>query len=118
MLFSEVANNITPIFPLAPLLVFLPVIGLVVNLLLGKRLGEGFAGTIASLASGGSFVVALLMALQLARTPEAVTVPFLDWITIGDFTARWAFRVLGDDDAGRVGGRHADPHLCHRLHAR
>jgi NADH-quinone oxidoreductase subunit L len=93
MLFSEVANNITPIFPLAPLLVFLPVIGLVVNLLLGKRLGEGFAGTIASLASGGSFVVALLMALQLARTPEAVTVPFLDWITIGDFTARWAFRV-------------------------
>ena len=92
MLFSE-AQHITPVLSLVPLVVFLPVIGLVINLLFGKRFGEGFSGAVASLASGGAFVVALLLALELARSPEVITVPFLTWISIGDFTANWAFRV-------------------------
>ncbi len=92
MLFSE-AQSLTPVLSMVPLVVFLPVLGLIINLLVGRRLGEGFSGAIASLASGGSFVVALLLAFELARSPEPVTVPFLDWITIGEFSARWAFRV-------------------------
>ena len=38
-------------------------------------------------------MVALLLAFALARSPEVITVPFLTWISIGDFTANWAFRV-------------------------
>ncbi len=92
MLFSE-AQIISPVLSLIPLVVFLPALGLLINLLFGKRLGEGFSGTVASLAVAGAFLVALLAALQLVGNPEGVTVPFLNWITIGDFSVQWAFRV-------------------------
>ena len=38
-------------------------------------------------------MVAVLLTLELARSPEVITVPFLTWISISDFTANWAFRV-------------------------
>ncbi|TLN28525.1 hypothetical protein FDZ74_00470, partial [bacterium] len=70
-----------PTFALAPWVVFLPVIGLVLNLLVGKRLGEKGIGAIASLASGGAFGVAVALALALARQPEGASVPLLNWFT-------------------------------------
>jgi NADH-quinone oxidoreductase subunit L len=79
-------------FAFVPLVVFLPVAGLVINLLIGKRLGRG-SGVIASLASGGAFVVAVWLAWGLRSHPEAVTLPFLDWITIGTLQVGWNFRV-------------------------
>lgn len=78
---------------LVPWVVFLPVIGLVINLLIGKRLGEKGIGVVASLASGGAFMVAVLLALHLSAQPEAVQVPFLTWITVGSMSADWVFRV-------------------------
>ena len=74
-------------------MVFFPVIGLLTNIIFGKRFGERFVGTVASLASGAAFVVAVLLALSLREHPEAVTVPLLDWITIGTLELQWAFRV-------------------------
>jgi NADH-quinone oxidoreductase subunit L len=91
MLFQETVSN--PTFSLVPWVVFFPLIGLLVNLLLGKRLGEVFSGTVAVLASGAAFVVAVLLALALNAHPEPVVVPFLEWIQIGDFSANWDFRV-------------------------
>jgi NADH-quinone oxidoreductase subunit L len=82
-----------PNFALVPWVVFLPAIGLVLNLLVGKRLGERGIGVLASLASGGAFVVAVLLALGLTRSPEGATVPLVDWIRVGDLSVRWAFRV-------------------------
>lgn len=82
-----------PISSLVPWVVLIPIIGLSINLLLGKRLGEAFSGTLATLAAGGSFVVAVLLAVGLSRDPHPAVVPFADWITLGDFVARWAFRV-------------------------
>ena len=82
-----------PLFNLVPLVVFLPLLGLTINLLLGRKLGEVFAGTVASLATGLSFIVAVLLAIALAGAPQAVTVPLADWITIGTFHVQWAFRV-------------------------
>ena len=81
------------IFNLVPWVVFLPVIGLVVNLLLGRRLGEVFSGVVASLASGLTFVVAVLLAAALASAPNARVVSPWEWISIGELTVRWAFRV-------------------------
>jgi NADH-quinone oxidoreductase subunit L len=81
------------IFSLVPLVVFLPVLGLVLNLLLGRRFGETFAGVTASLATGLSFVVSVILALALKSSPEGVSVPFAEWIKIGTFNASWTFRV-------------------------
>jgi NADH-quinone oxidoreductase subunit L len=92
MFFSD-AQLISPFFSLVPLVVFLPVLGLVINLLFGKRLGEGFSGWVASLAAGGAFGVAVLAAVGLASYPEGVTLPLLTWIHIGNFQVDWSFRV-------------------------
>jgi NADH-quinone oxidoreductase subunit L len=83
----------TQLFNLVPWVVFLPLIGLGINLLLGKKLGEIFAGTVASLATGLAFVVSILLAIALSSHPEGITVVLGDWITIGDLVTRWAFRV-------------------------
>ncbi len=80
-------------FSLVPWVVFLPVLGLLLNLLIGKRLGERGVGWIASLAVGAAFAVSALLAFSLMQHPEAVRVPLFDWITVGDFSASWAFRV-------------------------
>lgn len=82
-----------PLFSLVPWTVFLPVIGLLLNLLVGKRLGEKGIGLIASLASGLAFVVSVLLAIALRDHPEAVTIPLAEWITVGEFNLSWAFRV-------------------------
>ena len=84
-----------PIFQLVPWVVFIPVIGLLVNILIGSRIGEKAAGAVASLAAAGSFAVAVALALGLnaMAAPEAVIVPFLEWIKIGAFSVNWAFRV-------------------------
>lgn len=81
------------LFNLVPWVVFLPLIGLVINLLIGKKLGEVFNGTLASLATGLAFVVSILLAIALSAHTEGTTVVLGDWITIGDFTTSWAFRV-------------------------
>jgi NADH-quinone oxidoreductase subunit L len=81
------------IFDLVPLVVFLPLLGLLVNLLLGEKLGEKFTGITASLATGLAFVVSVILASALATAPAAASVKLFDWINIGDFNISWAFRV-------------------------
>jgi NADH-quinone oxidoreductase subunit L len=80
-------------FFLAPWVVFFPVIGLLINGFFGGRFSERVIGWLASLASGASFVVAVLLAYSLTRHPEAVVVPFAEWIHIGSLQLDWAFRV-------------------------
>lgn len=92
MLLQEVAQA-GGTLGLVPWVVFLPVIGLVINLLIGKRLGEAGSGLIAVLASGGAFVVSVLLALWLTANPEGASVPFLQWINIEALNVNWAFRV-------------------------
>ncbi len=81
------------IFPLVPWVVFLPVIGLAVNLLIGRWLGEKFAGWWASLASAGSFVVSLLLALALSQSPESQVIHLARWFSIGTLDVGWDFRI-------------------------
>ena len=49
------------LFTLVPLIVFLPVLGLLANIIFGGRLGEKAIGTVASAAAGLAFVVSLLL---------------------------------------------------------
>jgi NADH-quinone oxidoreductase subunit L len=91
MLLSETTT--TGFFFLAPWLVFAPVLGLLLNIIIGGRLPEKGIGWLASLASFVSFVVAVLLAYSLSVHPEAVTVPVAEWIHIGDLSLDWVFRV-------------------------
>lgn len=91
MLFQETVTNST--FSLVPLVVFLPIVGILLNWIFGKYLGEKGIGTVASLAAGGSFVVSVLLAVTLFQSHEAIRVPLFTWIAIGSLDLSWAFRV-------------------------
>lgn len=92
MFLSEVITS-GGYFHLVPWIVFFPLIGLLVNIIFGGRMGEKAIGTVASTASGLSFVVAVLQAISLAAHHEGMVIPLADWITIGDLQLRWAFQV-------------------------
>jgi NADH-quinone oxidoreductase subunit L len=82
------------LFNLVPLIVFLPVIGLLINLAFGGRMGEKAIGTIASAASGLAFVVSVLLGIALWQSGgEAHIFTLAEWIRIGSLNVPWAFRV-------------------------
>jgi NADH-quinone oxidoreductase subunit L len=81
-------------FFLAPWLVLFPVIGLLINAIFGDRFTERGVGTVASLASGAAFVVSVLLAWSVAASHGGVvSVPFAEWIHIGELELDWTFRV-------------------------
>jgi len=80
-------------FALAPLIIFLPLAGLLINLALGRRLGERFAGIVASSVVGLGFGVAVLQFLALQAEPEGARVVVAEWIRIGDLAAPWALKI-------------------------
>ena len=71
-------------FFLAPWIVFIPLIGLLLNVIFGRWLGEKLTGIVASLASGLAFLVAILLAVSLSAHPETVVAPLATWFSIGD----------------------------------
>lgn len=91
MLFQETVMNST--FSLVPLVVLLPVVGILLNWLFGKHLGEKGIGAIASLATTGSFVVSVLLALELVQHHGGAQVPLFTWISVGNLDLSWVFRV-------------------------
>jgi len=92
MLFQAAAQA-PQFFYLAPWIVFLPVIGLLINIIIGGRLPEKVVGVIGSTAVGLAFVVSVLLAISLAGHHEAVIVPLAQWIKVGDLDIPWAFQV-------------------------
>ncbi len=93
MLFSE-ATHSTGFFFLAPGLVFVPLVGLLINLIFGRRFSEKMIGTIASLAAGTDFLIAVLLAWSLtAAGGEGTSVHLAEWIHIGNLQLDWTFRV-------------------------
>ncbi len=91
MLFSESLSD--PAFALVPWVVWFPLVGIFLNLLFGRRLGEKFSAITASLAAGSSFVISVLLMQALTRHPEGATITLLEWINTGALQINWAFRV-------------------------
>ncbi len=81
------------LFGLVPLIVFLPLLGLALNLLFGRRLGERFTAWVACTAAGMAFGVAAVLAWALAQSPEGAVVPLAAWMHVGALDVPWAFRV-------------------------
>ena len=80
-------------FNLVPWVVFLPVLGLLLNAAIGRRAGERGSALIAIGASAGAFVVSALQFLALNAHPEGAVISLGDWISIGALHVPWAFRV-------------------------
>jgi NADH-quinone oxidoreductase subunit L len=81
-------------FFLAPWIVFAPLIGLLINLIFGRRFSETLVGAVASLASGAAFVVSVLLAWSVAANHgEMVRWRLAEWIHIGTLQLDWTFRV-------------------------
>jgi NADH-quinone oxidoreductase subunit L len=81
-------------YSLAPWVVFFPLIGLLLNIIIGGRLPEKWIGWLASLASGASFVVSVLLAYTLwLNHGHAESVFLAQWMHIGDLQLDWTFRV-------------------------
>lgn len=93
MLLSEMSASNMQFFSLVPWVVFFPVIGILINIMFGSRLGEKGVGVVGSLASGFSFLVAVLLGVSLAGDPEGAVVPFAEWIRIGELEINWGFKV-------------------------
>jgi len=91
MHFSEAAVN--GWFALVPWIIAFPVAGLLINMALGRRLGERFTGSVASTAVVLAFGVAVLQGLALAQHPEGARVVVADWIAIGGLSVPWAIKV-------------------------
>ena len=93
MFLSEAAASGPTYFNLVPLVVFIPLAGLLINIIFGRWMGEKAIGWIASIASGLAFIVSVLLGISLLDHHEAVIVPFLEWISIGNLEVAWAFQV-------------------------
>jgi NADH-quinone oxidoreductase subunit L len=92
MMFQEAEAGLG-LFSLAPLVIFLPVAGLLVNIAIGRRRGEHFTSLIGCSAIGLAFVVAVTQFIALQRHPEGATVPLVDWITIGTLSVGWSLKI-------------------------
>ena len=73
-----------------------PLIALLINVFLGRRLGRTISGWLGALAVGLSFVVAVGLFVGLYSLPveeREVTVVLWDWITIGGFQPQIALLI-------------------------
>jgi NADH-quinone oxidoreductase subunit L len=84
----------TGFYFLAPWLVLAPVVGLLINAIFGRYFSEKVVGTVASVASGTAFIVSVLLAYSVSASHGGtVSVPFAEWIHIGNLNLDWTFRV-------------------------
>ncbi len=81
------------LFQLAPLLILFPIIGLIVNMIFGRRIGERGVGIVASAAVGLSFLVALLLFAALTLDEHGATVNIAEWMFVGELEVSWAMQV-------------------------
>lgn len=81
------------LFSLAPLLILFPLLGLVVNMIAGRRIGERGVGIVASAAVGLAFVIAILQFIALRMDPSGTTIHIADWIVIGQLEVEWALQI-------------------------
>ena len=67
------------------LVIVLPLIGVLFNGLLGRRMGHRVVSIVGSLVILLAFIVGILSFFQLSASAEkAVVVPLWQWVTIGD----------------------------------
>ena len=83
-------------YQLIGLAVFLPLVGFILNGLIGRKFKEPFAGILGSATVGVSFVIACMMFFALIDSPieeRSHTVVYFKWIAAGSFSASFAYQI-------------------------
>ncbi len=80
-------------FSLVLLVLLFPLMGLSINLVFDRRLGDPGAGILASLSAGLAFVVSLVLLAALRLEPQGAVIPLATWIQIGTLDIPWALQV-------------------------
>ena len=78
------------------LIPLLPFVGFLANASIGRRLSRSVSGGLATAAMLGAFAVSLVSVWQLLALPvdaRALSVVAFDWITAGEFSARFSLRL-------------------------
>ncbi|MCB9474093.1 MAG: NADH-quinone oxidoreductase subunit L [Candidatus Delongbacteria bacterium] len=73
-----------------------PLLGFLVNGLLGKRLPMKLSGTLASVAIGASFVTSVLVFMQFVQLEESarlISVSFFHWMHVGGLSLDWTLQL-------------------------
>ncbi len=71
---------------LALLLLVFPLIGFLINLFGGKKLGKTLPGLIGTTTVAGSFVVTLIYFIKILSTGEATHIHLFQWVSFAEFT--------------------------------
>ncbi|MFQ5943075.1 MAG: NADH-quinone oxidoreductase subunit L [Anaerolineales bacterium] len=85
--------TVDKLYSLAPLLILFPLLGLGINLIAGRRIGERGVGIVASGAVGLAFVIAILQFIALTMDPRGTTVQIAEWIVVGQLEIEWALQI-------------------------
>lgn len=80
-------------FQFIPLILLFPLLGLLVNLAFGYKLGEKGAGAVACGAAFLSFMVAVVAFVALLNVPEGSDIPLWEWLRIGSLRIPIALKV-------------------------
>jgi NADH-quinone oxidoreductase subunit L len=80
-------------FSLVVLVLLFPLLGMLFNAFLGRRLRLPAAGIIATIAAGLAFAAACGLLAALLIEPEGSVVSVGRWLAVGPLDARWALRV-------------------------
>ncbi len=88
---ETITNNSTLTF-LGLMIPLLPLLGFLVNGLLGKFLPKGSAGWIGSISVLASFVCVFLM-FNTLESNQAVRIDVFNWIALGDFSISFGFWI-------------------------
>ncbi|NHM06623.1 NADH-quinone oxidoreductase subunit L [Flavobacterium sp. CYK-4] len=76
---------------LALVLVLAPFAGFLINVFFGKTLGKSVSGTIGTLSVAVSFVVSLMLFMQVNATKTPIQIALFDWIQVGNFKVDFGF---------------------------
>lgn len=71
------------------LLLIFPLIGFLINLFAGKKIGKSLPGIIATAAVTGSFIITLIYFIKILSTGETTHIHLFRWITVGEFTVNF-----------------------------
>ncbi|PXV60249.1 NADH-quinone oxidoreductase subunit L [Dysgonomonas alginatilytica] len=73
------------------LLLIFPLVGFLINLSVGKKIGRSLPGIIATAAVTGSFAISLFYFIQILSTGQAIEVHLFQWVAFGEFSVNLAF---------------------------
>lgn len=73
------------------LLLIFPLVGFLINLSVGKKIGRSLPGIIATAAVTGSFAISLFYFIQILSTGQPIEVNLFQWVAFGEFSVNLAF---------------------------